>query len=67
MSKLSQKRKLWKYTPQAPRCVNCAHYRASGMFLRNSLPVKSPTLCKLGDFIVGPNGICEKHEEGAKQ
>lgn len=61
MSKLSQLRRAWAYTSQAPRCINCKDYRKPGAFLRGSLPVTSPPTCKGGDFIVGPNGICDKH------
>lgn len=61
MSHLSQLRKKWEYSSQAPRCVNCQHFRKPGLFLRNSLPVESPPLCKAGDFMVSKDGICSKH------
>lgn len=61
MSFLSQLRKKWEYISQAPRCKNCQHFRKPGLFLRNSLPIKHPPMCKAGDFIVSVDGLCSKH------
>jgi hypothetical protein len=66
MSKLSRLRKKWFYESQAPRCINCAHFRKPGIFLRNSLPVKSPPICSAGDFITGPNAICDNYKDDMK-
>ena len=60
MSTLSRLRKKWNYEPNVPRCVNCVSYRKPGLFLRDSLPVKSPAMCKLGDFVVTPNACCDR-------
>lgn len=60
MSKLGQLRKLWHYATSVPRCINCAHFRKPGAFLRDSLPVTSPPMCKAGDFVTRPNAICDK-------
>ena len=66
MSKLGQLRKLWNYETSAARCLNCAHYRKPGTFLRNSLPVKSPPICTAGDFLTRPNAVCDKYKDEAQ-
>ncbi len=62
MSLLSRRRKQWDYTSQAPRCATCLHFRKPGLFLRDSLPVRSPAMCQAGDFIVTANALCNKHQ-----
>lgn len=66
MSMLSQKRKRWEYQSQAPRCEICHNYRRPGLFLRDSLPVKSPPMCKSGEFIVTAHAICKHFQVKSK-
>jgi len=62
VSLLSRRRKKWGYETDAPRCSNCSQYRKSGVFLVDSLPRKSPAMCKLGAFVTRPNACCDKWE-----
>jgi hypothetical protein len=62
MSALGRLRKRWNYETNVPRCLNCTHYRKPGIFLRDSLPIKSPAMCKAGDFTVAPNACCDRWE-----
>lgn len=59
MSRLSKLRKAVNYDVDVPRCQTCVHFRKPGSFLRNSLPVKSPALCKQHDFTVQPLSVCD--------
>lgn len=60
MSALSRLRKQWNYETNVPRCEVCKNYRRGKTFLRNSLPVTSQPLCKLGSFTVKPTACCDK-------
>jgi hypothetical protein len=60
MSRLGKLRKTVEYETDIPRCGNCAHYKHSRIVLRDSLPRVSSMLCKLHDFTVRPNAVCNK-------
>jgi hypothetical protein len=59
MSRLSRLRKAVNYDTDIPRCQTCKHLRKPGSFLKNSLPVKSPALCKQHDFTVQLLSVCD--------
>ncbi len=59
MSMLSRLRKKVGYDTDIPRCQTCKQFRKPGSFLRDSLPVKSPAMCKQHDFTVQPLSVCD--------
>lgn len=59
MSAISRLRKKWNYEGDVPRCEICASYRKPVVFLKDSMPRKSPAMCKVGAFSVKPNAVCD--------
>lgn len=58
MSAVKQLRRKVGYEGDTPRCCSCVHYKRPGMMLINSLPRAVPPWCKLHEFRVGVNGLC---------
>lgn len=62
MSKLSQKRQQVNYKIGA-RCENCIAFKKAHRFLRDSLPVMTPTQCGRHGFLVNKNAVCDSFSQ----
>ena len=63
MSALKRSRKKVNYDHNPPRCEICKFYKKPGLYLKNSLPIPTPPLCKMMRFTVKPVACCDKWQD----
>jgi hypothetical protein len=52
-----------EYAAQAENCGNCQHFKKGYTVLINSLPKMVRPYCKLGEFFINKNAICNLWKE----
>lgn len=50
------------WQPTGLSCVNCAHFKSSKAFLRDSLPQRTKPFCTLLEFVTMAQAYCNYYE-----